>query len=111
LFDIEYGRWVEEHSNLMFQLRTALNEPLLADDQLQGFVNAAMAQHEELLNLKGAMARADVFHLLSGLWASSVERCFLWLGGFRPSEVIKVLYLCATSIILYFHRFLIVNIQ
>jgi transcription factor TGA len=101
MFDIEYGRWVEEHSNLMFQLRAALNEHLVADDQLQGFVNAAMAQHEELLNLKGAMAGADVFHLLSGVWASSAERCFLWLGGFRPSEVIKVLYLSATSIILY----------
>lgn len=89
MFDAEYGRWVEEHSKLMFQLRAALNEPLM-DDQLQGFVNAAMAQHEELLNLKGAMARADVFHLLSGVWASPAERCFLWLAGFRPSEIIKV---------------------
>ncbi|CAN6204049.1 unnamed protein product [Urochloa humidicola] len=90
VFDMEYGRWVEEHSKLMFQLRAALNEHL-PDEQLQGFVNAAMAHHEELLNLKGAMARADVFHLLSGVWASTAERCFLWLGGFRPSEVIKVM--------------------
>nr|CAB3453007.1 unnamed protein product [Digitaria exilis] len=86
VFDLEYGRWVEEHSKLMFQLRAALNEHL-ADEQLQGFINGAMAHHEELLNLKGAMARADVFHLLSGVWASPAERCFLWLGGFRPSEV------------------------
>lgn len=90
VFDMEYGRWVEEHIKLIFQLRAALNEHL-ADEQLQGFVNGAMAQHEELLNLKGAMARADVFHLLSGVWASPAERCFLWLGGFRPSEVIKVM--------------------
>ena len=86
---MEYGRWVEEHSKLMFQLRAALSEHL-ADEQLQSFVNGGMAQHEELLNLKGAMARADVFHLLSGVWVSPAERCFLWLGGFRPSEVIKV---------------------
>ncbi|KAL6863764.1 hypothetical protein ACP4OV_016667 [Aristida adscensionis] len=90
MFDMEYGRWIEEHSKLMFQLRAALNEHL-ADDQLQGFINGAMAQHEELLNLKAAIARADVFHLLSGVWASPAERCFLWLGGFRPSEVIKVM--------------------
>jgi transcription factor TGA len=58
MFDIEYGRWVEEHNKLMFQLRAALNEPqLLTEDQLQGFVNGAMAKHEELLNLKGAIAR------------------------------------------------------
>jgi len=90
VFDVEYGRWVEEHSKLMFQLRAALSEHL-ADEQLQSFVNGGMAQHEELLNLKGAMARADVFHLLSGVWVSPAERCFLWLGGFRPSEVIKVM--------------------
>ncbi|KAK3132420.1 hypothetical protein QOZ80_6AG0521170 [Eleusine coracana subsp. coracana] len=89
MFDLEYGRWIEEYSKLMFQLRAALNEPLM-NDQLHGFVNAAMAQHEELLNLKGAMAMADVFHLLSGVWASPAERCFLWLGGFRPSEIIKL---------------------
>jgi transcription factor TGA len=86
---VEYGRWVEEHSKLMFQLRAALSEHL-ADEQLQSLVSGGMAQHEELLSLKGAMARADVFHILSGVWVSPAERCFLWLGGFRPSEVIKV---------------------
>lgn len=90
VFDVEYGRWVEEHSMLMFQLRAALSEHL-ADEQLQSLVSGGMAQHEELLSLKGAMARADVFHILSGLWVSPAERCFLWLGGFRPSEVIKVM--------------------
>uniref|UniRef100_A0A0E0EQ72 DOG1 domain-containing protein n=1 Tax=Oryza meridionalis TaxID=40149 RepID=A0A0E0EQ72_9ORYZ len=90
LFDLEYGRWVEEHSKLIFQLRAALNEQM-ADNQLQVFVNGAMAQHDELLSLKGAIARADIFHLLCGVWATPAERCFLWLGGFRPSEAIKVM--------------------
>ncbi|KAJ1288567.1 hypothetical protein BS78_02G097800 [Paspalum vaginatum] len=90
VFDMEYGRWVEEHGKLMFQLRAALNEHL-PDEQLQSFVNGAIAQHEELLTLKGAMARADVFHLLSGVWASPAERCFLWLGGFRPFDIMKVM--------------------
>uniref|UniRef100_J3MW50 DOG1 domain-containing protein n=1 Tax=Oryza brachyantha TaxID=4533 RepID=J3MW50_ORYBR len=90
LFDMEYGRWVEEHSKLIFQLRAALNEQM-AESQLQVFVSGAMAQHDELLSLKGAIARADIFHLLCGVWASPAERCFLWLGGFRPSEAIKVM--------------------
>ncbi|KAG8056273.1 hypothetical protein GUJ93_ZPchr0002g25941 [Zizania palustris] len=89
LFDLEYARWVEEHSKLIFQIRAALNEQM-PDSQLQVFVNGAIAQHEELLSLKGAIARADIFHLLCGVWASPAERCFLWLGGFRPSEAIKV---------------------
>ncbi|KAL5205990.1 hypothetical protein ABZP36_034199 [Zizania latifolia] len=89
-FDLEYARWIEDHGKLIFQLRAALNEQI-PDSQLQVFVNGAVAQHEELLGLKGAIARADVFHLLSGVWASPAERCFLWMGGFRPSEAIKVM--------------------
>ncbi|CAM8964506.1 unnamed protein product [Rhodiola kirilowii] len=34
-------------------------------------------------------ARTDVFHLITGMWATPSERCFLWMGGFRPSELIK----------------------
>ena len=89
MFDMEYARWVDEHSKLIFQLRGALNDHA-PDNQLQVMIGGAMAQHEELFSLKAAIARADIFHLLCGVWASPAERCFLWLGGFRPSEVIKV---------------------
>lgn len=89
MFDVEYGRWVEEHSKLIFQLRALLNDNA-PDNQVQVLVGGAMAHHEELLNLKAAIARTDIFHLLCGVWASPAERCFLWLGGFRPTEVIKV---------------------
>ncbi|CAM0950869.1 unnamed protein product [Alopecurus aequalis] len=90
MFDMEYGRWVDEHSKLIYQLRGALNDHA-PDNQLQVMVGGALAQHEELSSLKAAIARADIFHLLCGVWASPAERCFLWLGGFRPSEVIKVM--------------------
>uniref|UniRef100_A0ACD5Y331 Uncharacterized protein n=3 Tax=Avena sativa TaxID=4498 RepID=A0ACD5Y331_AVESA len=90
VFDMEYARWVDEHSKLIFQLRGALNDHA-PDNQLQVMVEGAMAQHHELLGLKAAIARTDIFHLLCGVWASPAERCFLWLGGFRPSEVIKVM--------------------
>ncbi|GJN37984.1 hypothetical protein PR202_gb26989 [Eleusine coracana subsp. coracana] len=45
----------------------------------------------EIKRLKGNAAKADVFHVLSGMWKTPAERCFLWLGGFRPSEVLKLL--------------------
>ncbi|KAI4991146.1 hypothetical protein ZWY2020_039517 [Hordeum vulgare] len=90
MFDMEYGRWVEEHSKLIFQLRALLNDNA-PDNQVQVLVGGAMAHHEELLSLKAAIARTDIFHLLCGVWASPAERCFLWLGGFRPTEVIKIM--------------------
>ncbi|KAH8502864.1 hypothetical protein H0E87_014243 [Populus deltoides] len=38
--------------------------------------------------------KADVFYVMSGLWKSSAERFFLWIGGFRPSELLKILVPC-----------------
>ncbi|CAN1853760.1 bZIP transcription factor TGA10 [Linum perenne] len=60
VFDMEYGRWLEEH-------------------------------HRLTCELKGMVAKADVFHLVSGMWKTPAERCFMWMGGFRPSELIKII--------------------
>ncbi|CAN1781219.1 Transcription factor HBP-1b(c1) (Fragment) [Linum perenne] len=48
-------------------------------------------QNKQLNELKSNAAKADVFHLLSGMWKTPAERCFLWLGGFRSSELLKLL--------------------
>ncbi|KAL6888834.1 hypothetical protein ACP4OV_009860 [Aristida adscensionis] len=100
-FDAEYARWLEEHSRLMHHLRAAADQldhhhsaaapPLPADDaQLRQLVAAAAAHHGALVELKAAAARGDALHLVSGAWASAGERCFLWIGGFRPSELVKL---------------------
>jgi transcription factor TGA len=52
-----------------------------------------------LAEMKAALARADVFHLVSGTWLPAAERCFLWIGGSRPSDLIKVSYLTITSVL------------
>ena len=96
-FDVEHARWQEEHGKMMRHLRAALEAEEhahaaapAADAQLRQMVDAAAAHHGVLAELKAAVARADAFHLVSGAWASAAERCFLWIGGFRPSELIKV---------------------
>ncbi|XP_039781528.1 transcription factor TGAL9-like isoform X3 [Panicum virgatum] len=96
-FDMEHARWQEEHGKMMRHLRAALEAEEhaaalapAADAQLRQMVDAAVAHHGVLAELRAAVARADAFHLVSGAWASAAERCFLWIGGFRPSELIKV---------------------
>ncbi|XP_020875783.1 transcription factor TGA2 isoform X2 [Arabidopsis lyrata subsp. lyrata] len=61
-FDAEHSRWLEEKNKQMNELR-----------------------------IKSNAAKNDVFHLLSGMWKTPAERCFLWLGGFRSSELLKLL--------------------
>ncbi|KAL5862733.1 hypothetical protein ACOSQ3_000247 [Xanthoceras sorbifolium] len=89
VFDMEYARWLEVHHRLMCELRAAVQEHL-PENELRLFVDNCLAHYDEMINLKGMVARTDVFHLVSGMWKTPAERCFMWMGGFRPSELIKV---------------------
>ncbi|XP_078173395.1 transcription factor TGA2.3-like [Carex rostrata] len=89
-FDMEYARWLEEHNRKINELRTAVNAHA-SDTDLRAIVDAIMSHYDEIFRLKGIAAKADVFHVLSGMWKTPAERCFLWLGGFRPSELLKLL--------------------
>nr|WGO51575.1 TGACG-binding transcription factor 7 [Saccharum hybrid cultivar ROC22] len=89
-FDMEYARWLEEHNKHVNELRAAVNAHA-GDNDLRGIVDSIMAHYDEIFRLKGVAAKADVFHVLSGMWKTPAERCFLWLGGFRSSELLKLL--------------------
>ncbi|VAI06234.1 unnamed protein product [Triticum turgidum subsp. durum] len=88
-FDLEYTRWLEEQNKQINELRTAVNAHA-SDSDLRLIVDGIMAHYDEIFKLKGAAAKADVFHMLSGMWKTPAERCFLWLGGFRSSELLKL---------------------
>ncbi|GMJ11814.1 hypothetical protein HRI_004850600 [Hibiscus trionum] len=89
-FDVEYARWLEEHNRQINELRMAVNSHA-GDAELRIIVDGVMAHYDEIFRLKSNIAKADVFHLLSGMWKTPAERCFLWLGGFRSSELLKLL--------------------
>ncbi|XP_022764712.1 transcription factor TGA2-like [Durio zibethinus] len=89
-FDVEYARWLEEQNRQINELRTAVNSHA-SESELRIIVDGVMAHYDEIFRLKSNAAKADVFHLLSGMWKTPAERCFLWLGGFRSSELLKLL--------------------
>uniref|UniRef100_A0ACD5V896 Uncharacterized protein n=1 Tax=Avena sativa TaxID=4498 RepID=A0ACD5V896_AVESA len=89
-FDGEYARWVDEHDRMMRHLRAAVEDHNAAaamdgERLLRQLVDAVTAHHVVLAELK-----ADVFHIISGTWLPAAERCFLWIGGSRPSDLSKV---------------------
>ncbi|CAN0843881.1 Transcription factor HBP-1b(c1) (Fragment) [Linum grandiflorum] len=89
-FDVEYARWLEEQNKQINELRAAVNSHA-GDTELRIIIDGIMAHYDEIFKLKSNAAKADVFHLLSGMWKTPAERCFLWLGGFRSSELLKLL--------------------
>ncbi|XP_057785467.1 transcription factor TGA2.2-like [Salvia miltiorrhiza] len=89
-FDVEYARWTEEQNKLVNELRTAVNSHA-SDTELRVIVDSVTTHFNDVFRLKTNAAKADVFHILSGMWKTPAERCFMWLGGFRPSELLKLL--------------------
>ncbi|XP_044977627.1 transcription factor LG2-like isoform X2 [Hordeum vulgare subsp. vulgare] len=90
MFDMEYARWLDDDGKRLAELRGGL-QAHLADSNLGAVVEECMQHYDELFQLKAELARSDVFHLLTGAWATPAERCFFWMGGFRPSELLKIL--------------------
>nr|ACF22731.1 bzip protein [Brachypodium distachyon] len=52
---------------------------------------STLAHYDRLFEAKSAAARRDVFFVMSGAWRSPAERFFLWISGFRPSDLLAVL--------------------
>nr|CAD1821532.1 unnamed protein product [Ananas comosus var. bracteatus] len=90
VFDIEYNRWLDDNGKHLSALRAGLQARLL-DGNLGLIIDECLAHHDELFRLRAVAAKCDAFHLLIGTWTTPAERCFLWMGGFRPSELIKIL--------------------
>ncbi|KAK6242838.1 hypothetical protein SCA6_008227 [Theobroma cacao] len=89
-FDMDYAHWLDDHQRLINDLRSAVNSHM-GDNELRILVEGVMAHYDEVFRLKSIGAKGDVFHMLSGMWKTPAERCFMWLGGFRSSELLKIL--------------------
>ena len=95
-FDVEYARWLEEHNRHLSELRAAVNSHA-GDTELRTIVDNVTAHFDDIFRLKGIAAKSDVFHILSVMWKTPAERCFMWIGGFRSSELLKVSFLFIIS--------------
>nr|ANW06478.1 bZIP20 [Carthamus tinctorius] len=89
-FHVEYARWLDEQNRRISELRDAVSAHA-ADGELRIIVDGVVSHYEDIFRIKADAAKNDVFHILSGMWKTPAERCFLWLGGFRSSELLKLL--------------------
>ncbi|KAI4389128.1 hypothetical protein MLD38_001386 [Melastoma candidum] len=89
-FDIEYTHWVEERRRKNIELRNAV-QMHASEVELRMLVDTHLKHYEQLFLMKTDAAKDDVFYIMSGMWRTSAERFFLWIGGFRPSELLNVL--------------------
>ncbi|KAL5216389.1 hypothetical protein ABZP36_007790 [Zizania latifolia] len=91
IFEIEYSHWVEEQNRHTGELRAALQHEQTRELELRSLVEIGLGNYDRLFGIKETAAYSDVFFVMSGMWKSPAERFFMWIGGFRPSEVLKLL--------------------
>lgn len=96
-FDAEYARWLEEQNTHINELRIAVNSHA-SDPDLRIIVEKVATHFKNLVRLKDTAAKDDVFLIFSGMWKPPAIRCFMWIGGFRPSKLLKV---CFPDILYY----------
>ncbi|CAK8578848.1 unnamed protein product [Lathyrus sativus] len=89
-FKMEYEHWVEEQNRQILELKSALSAHI-SDIQIGELVNGIMNHYFKLFCMKSDAAKVDVFYVITGMWKTTAEGFFLWIGGFRPSELLKVL--------------------
>lgn len=89
-FEMEYSQWVDEQDRQTDDLRNSLNSQT-GEIELRILVEECLNHYFNLFRLKATAANVDVLYLMSGIWKTSAERFFLWIAGFRPSELLKVL--------------------
>ncbi|KAG4140818.1 hypothetical protein ERO13_D06G040900v2 [Gossypium hirsutum] len=87
-FEMEYGNWVEEQNKKICELRSAL-QAHITDIELRILVENSLNHYCNLFHIKADAAKADIFYLISGIWRTTAERFFHWIGGFRPSELLN----------------------
>ncbi|GMH11127.1 hypothetical protein Nepgr_012968 [Nepenthes gracilis] len=90
MFDMEYARWLEDDHRRRLDIGNGLQADL-SDEDLRIIVDGYINHYDDIFRLRGVAAKSDVFHLFTGMWTTPAERCFLWMAGFRPSDLIKML--------------------
>lgn len=85
--------WLIRLQDLFDQLSVAVRPENIhkSDDQHQTLIDQVLFQYKQYNEEKSIAAREDVFLLFSPPWFTSFERALLWIGGFKPSLVFKIL--------------------
>ncbi|KAK8947123.1 hypothetical protein KSP39_PZI007171 [Platanthera zijinensis] len=99
-FEKFFDSWLADQDRDLQSLTAAAALPLprTADEEaaqnnrLRRLLNAVLARYEHYYRVKEASALHDVRSMFNPSWTSTTENLFLWVGGWRPTMAIHLLY-------------------
>lgn len=90
-----YEKWVLKLEEILHQLlevsKQRSGEVVNTEQDLQALVSKVTSHIKEYYTVKWGAAREDVLVFFSPVWLSPLESAYLWLTGWKPSTVFRLL--------------------
>lgn len=62
----------------------------MQDEDIKELCSRMLAHYQEIFEAKSRIAQRDVFLAFSPTWLTSLEQTFLWIAGFKPGMVFRI---------------------
>ncbi|KAL1289058.1 hypothetical protein HN51_057506 [Arachis hypogaea] len=87
-----YDNWILKLEEILHQLlHVSNNHHLFTEQDLQSLISKVTTHFKEYYTVKWSLAREDVVVFFSQPWLTPLEIAYLWITGWKPSTVFKVL--------------------
>ncbi|KAK7306527.1 hypothetical protein VNO77_44474 [Canavalia gladiata] len=89
-----YETWVwklEEILHQLLEVSRQRTQVVKTDQELQALVSKVTSHLKEYYTIKWATAHEDVLVFFSPVWLSPLENAYLWITGWKPSMVFRLL--------------------
>ncbi|XP_071738943.1 transcription factor TGA1-like [Rutidosis leptorrhynchoides] len=89
-FSKKYSDWFAEHHQRILQLRRRLIGEFIEDGTLP-IIENILSHFYSLFNMKKFAIKFDVFSITYGNWMCHTQRCIMWIGGLRPTDMLQLI--------------------
>jgi len=86
-----YSVWVEQEDALLLELKRAIESPGNEQDFAR-LVKKCYQHYSEAVHAKIRAAHEDVSYLTTGAWTTPFEAGMMWMGGWRPTSAVVLVY-------------------
>lgn len=96
-FNRFYTGWKEQEDALLNELKRAVENSSSVssstnEQELARLVRKCYQHYSEAVHAKIRAAHEDVSYITTGAWKTSFEASMMWMGGWRPTSAIVLVY-------------------
>eukprot|EP00249_Psilotum_nudum_P009953 c22248_g1_i1 orf=128-940(+) len=89
-----YFKWIEDQEQQLHDMQSVLKqeEPEVREKNLQQVISEVIKHYRKYYEVKESAAKQNVLEIMSPKWKSPLENAFMWIGGWRPTMVFRLVY-------------------